>query len=448
MRRQILTLAAAAALVATACSSGGTTTPAPATASAATPAPTTAGTPAPSQASGAPSVAPSAAPSYITSDYGTIKPLKPAVDLSKVGGAGEGALNLIIWAGYAESGQNVPEYDWVSAFQTETGCKVTTKPGNTSDEMVTLMRQGGGSAYDGVSASGDATGRLIANGDVAPVDVTKMPGFGDVAAFLQDAPHYVVNGVHYGTPHGWGGNTLMYRTDKVTPAPTSWDVVFDPAKAAAYSGKITAYDSPIYIADAALYLKTHNAALGITDPYELTQDQLTAAVDLLKAQRPLVGKYWAAFSDEIDNFKNATTVVGTTWPYQYNTLKGENIPVAQVVPSEGMTGWADTWMMSAKAAHPNCMLKWMAWMLTPEVQAQVAEYFGEAPANPKACKYLDAVYASYGLKDFCKAYSVNDPAFYNSIAFWKTPLPDCGDSRGQTCVDYSVWTTKWTEVKG
>ncbi len=435
MRKQILALSAAAAVLATACSSGGAASPIASTAPSAATSPAT-------------SVAPSVAPSLIPSEYGTISPLKPAVDLSKVGGAGEGSLKLIIWEGYAENGQNVKEYDWVTPFEAETGCKVTTKTGNTSDEMVTLLRQGGGSSFDGVSASGDATLRLIANGDVAAIDPAQIPGFGDVAPFLQNAPHYVVDGKHYGTPHGWGGNTLLYRTDLVKPAPTSWDVVFDPAKAAAYKGKITAYDSPIYIADAALYLKAHKPELGITDPYELTLDQLNAAVDLLKQQRPLVGKYWGSFSDEIDNFKNATTVVGTTWPYQYNALKGENIPVAQVVPSEGMTGWADTWMMSSKAAHPNCMLKWMTWMLTPEVQTQVAEYFGEAPANPKACKYLDAGYGSYGLKDFCTAYNVNDPGFYNSIAFWKTPLPDCGDSRGQTCVDYSVWTQKWTEIKG
>ncbi len=375
-------------------------------------------------------------------------PLKPAVDLSKVGGAGEGALNLIIWAGYAENGANVPEYDWVTAFQAETGCKVATKMGNTSDEMVTLLRQGGGSTYDGVSASGDATGRLIANGDVAAIDPATIPGFGDIAPFLQNAPHYVVGGKHYGVPHGWGGNTLLYRTDSVTPAPTSWNVVFDPTASAPYKGKITAYDSPIYIADAAVYLKAHSPELGITNPYELTQPQFDAAVALLKAQQPNVGKYWAAYSDEIDNFKNGTTVVGTTWPYQYNTLLGEKVPVGSVVPSEGMTGWADTWMMSSHAAHPNCMAKWMAWMITPEVQAQVAEYFGEAPANPKACLYLNPAYGSYGLKDFCKAYGVNDPAFYGSISFWATPLADCGDSRGQTCVDYSLWTSAWTEIRG
>jgi putative spermidine/putrescine transport system substrate-binding protein len=438
-RRHLATTVATFALVVGACGGGATSAP---SAPPPTPAPATAAP------SAAPTVAPTPAPTLSGSAYGTMSPLKPAVDLSTVGGAGEGALNLIIWAGYAENGSNVKEYDWVTPFEAATGCKVETKIGNTSDEMVTLLRQGGGSVYDGVSASGDASNRLIANGDVAPVDPTQIPGFGDVAPFLQNAPHYVVNGIHYGVPHGWGGNSLMYRTDIVSPAPTSWNVVFDPATSAAYQGKITAYDSPIYIADAALYLKATNPGLGITDPYELTQAQLDAAVTLLKQQRPWVGKYWALYSDEIDNFKTGATVVGTTWPYQVNALKGESVAVESVVPTEGMTGWADTWMMSSKAQHPNCMLKWMAWMITPEVQAQVAENFGESPANPKACQYLDAAYGPYGLKDFCTLYSVNDPSYYGQIAFWKTPLADCGDTRGQTCTDYSVWTTRWTDIKG
>jgi putative spermidine/putrescine transport system substrate-binding protein len=444
MRRPFLTLAAAAALVAAACG-GGTATPAATPAgSAPSVAPSTPAS-APPAASGSAEAPSQAAASFSTGEYGTITPLKPAVDLSTVGGAGEGALNLIIWGGYAEDGSNVPEYDWVKPFEAETGCQVKTKIGNTSDEMVSLVHAGG---YDGLSASGDATLRLIANNDVAAIDPATIPGFGDVAPFLQNAPHYVVDGKHYGTPHGWGGNTLLYRTDMVNPAPTSWDVVFDPTAAQPYAGKITAYDSPIYIADAALYLKTHKPELGITDPYELTQPQFDAAVELLKQQRPWVGKYWSAFADEIDNFTNGTTVVGTTWPYQYNTLAASGVPVAQLVPSEGMTGWADTWMLTTKAEHPNCMLKWMAWMLTPEVQTMVAEYFGEAPANPKACKYLDAGYGSYKLADFCTAYSVNDPSFYNSIAFWKTPLPDCGTGGADPCIDYSVWTQKWTEIKG
>ena len=420
--RSMIATLATVGLIVSACSSTGTASSPPASA--------------PPASAGAPSV-PAGASAAPTSNLPTSI------------GAGEGELNLIIWPGYAEDGSNVKEYDWVHPFEkANPDCKVNVKPANTSDEMVTLMRQGGGTVYDGVSASGDATNRLIANGDVAEINPALIPDWNDIAPFLQSPAHNTVNGKHYGVSHGWGGNSLMYRTDLVKPAPTSWNVVFDPTASKSYQGKITAYDSPIYIADAALYLMAHQPDLAITDPYELTQPQFDAAVALLKAQRPWVAKYWSLYTDEITNFTDGATVVGTTWPYQVNTLKAAGVKAEAVVPSEGMTGWADTWMMSAKAKHPNCMYKWMGWMVTPQVQAQVAEYFGEAPANPKACAILDKTYGSYGVKNFCTLYHVNDTSFYSAIKFWKTPLQDCGDARGQTCVDYSKWSQAWTEIKG
>jgi putative spermidine/putrescine transport system substrate-binding protein len=395
------------------------------------------------------STAPSAAPTTAASaGTATQAPTATVAAAAPTVGPGEGTLNIIIWAGYAEDGSNVKAYDWVHPFEDQTGCKVNAKAADTSDQMVTLMRQGGGTVYDGVSASGDATLRLIGDGDVAAVDTSLFPDFANVAPFLQTAPHYVVDGKHYGVPHGWGGNSLMYRTDVVNPAPTSWDVVFDPTASKPYQGKITDYDSPIYIADAALYLKAHAPDLGITDPYELTQPQFDAAVNLLKTQHPWVGDYWSLYAKEIDNFTSKATVVGTTWPYQVNTLIGSSVPVASVVPSEGMTGWADTWMMSSHAQHPNCMLKWMGWMLTPHTQAEVAESFGESPANLQACPLLDQGVGDYALAHFCDAYHVNDQSYYGSIAFWKTPIASCGDTRGSTCIDYSVWTSKWTEIRG
>ncbi len=124
------------------------------------------------------------------------------------------------------------------------------------------------------------------------------------------------------------------------------------------------------------------------------------------------------------------------------------MPVEAIVPSEGMTGWSDTWMLSRYAKHPNCMLKWMAWMVTPDVQAQVAEYFGEAPANPKACDILNKGYGSYTIPNFCEAYHVTDQPFYSAISFWKTPIRDCGDTRGVTCIGYDQWVAGYTEVKG
>jgi putative spermidine/putrescine transport system substrate-binding protein len=347
---------------------------------------------------------------------------------------GEGALSLIAWPGYTEA-------DWVKPFEQETGCKVTVKPGNTSDEMVNLMRQQGGTLYDGVSASGDATNRLIANADVAPIDVSTFPEYDQVMRSLQAPPHNTVDGVHYGVPYMWGPNLLMYNTEVVTPAPTSWDVVFEADSP--YAGKITAYDSPIYIADAAMYLKAHRPELGITDPYELTQDQLDAAVELLKQQASMVGKYWAVYTDEIDGFVSGDMVVGTAWPVNWQYTKAENIPVEAIIPSEGVTGWADTWMMSANAPHPICMLKWMEYTLRADVQTQVAEFYGATPSNTASCDQLNA-----DLGEDAAAYHCGDDAFLSSVYLWKTPLPDCGDERGEVCADYSAWTNAWTEIRG
>ena len=373
---------------------------------------------------------------------GTSNSAQTGSNLPQSIGPNETALNLIAWTGYVESGKTDPKVDWVTPFTTATGCKINVKFADTSDEMVTLMRQGGGTQYDGVSASGDATNRLIAHGDVAEVNTNLIPDFKDVIQPLQSPRHNTINGHHYGVPYMYGPNVLMYNTSKVSPAPTSWKDTWETSSP--YSGKIAAYDSPIFIADAALYLKAHNKSLGITDVYELTTKQLDAAIALLKQQAPMVKKYWAATTDETDPFSSGDMVIGTAWPYQVSFLKSENKPVAAVVPSEGATGWADTWMMSAHAQHPNCMYQWMKWTETAAVQDQVAEFYGATPSNTKSCDLLRQHIGASADSD----YHCGDNTFLKNIALWKTPLQECGDGRGATCTDYTVWQQKWQEVRG
>ena len=357
-------------------------------------------------------------------------------------GKGEGALNLIAWTGYVESGKTDPKVDWVTPFEGQTGCKITVKFADTSDEMVTLMRQGGGTVYDGVSASGDATNRLIAAGDVAEVNTSLVSDFNDVMASLKSPKHNTVGGKHYGFPYMWGANVLAYNTTAVTPAPTSWDITWK--SDSPYKGKVTAYNSPIFIADAALYLKSHQPSLGITDLYELTQKQLDAAITLLKQQKSLIAKYWLATTDEIDPFTSGAIVAGTAWPYQVSVLKADHRPVAAVIPKEGVTGWADTWMLSSHAKHPNCMYQWMKWTMSPDVQTQVAEFYGATPSNAKSCTKLVKDIGDTANTD----YHCGDDAFLSKIGLWRTPLADCGDSRGKTCTDYSAWALRWQEVRG
>lgn len=361
----------------------------------------------------------------------------PAMEPLSVVGEGEGQLNLIAWAGYAEDGSNDPAVDWVRPFKQQTGCQVNVKIGNTSDEMVQLMRSG---QYDGVSASGDATLRLIYAGDVAPVNTDLVPNYETIAEFLKDQPWNSVDGQMYGIPHGWGANLLMYNVNVVRDAPNSWAAVFDDA--AKYRGRVTAYDSPIYIADAALYLSKTRPELGIEDPYSLTSEQLDAATELLKAQRENIGEYWSDYTKEVQAFESGTSVIGTTWQVIANTIgAGNKVQVNTVLPKEGSTGWSDTWMLSSKAAHPNCMYKWMDWIVSPEVNAQVAEYFGEAPAQTKACEHTTE-------KDFCDIYHATDAEFAAKIHYWTTPQTKCVDGSGETCTAYSEWVDKWQQIKG
>jgi putative spermidine/putrescine transport system substrate-binding protein len=275
---------------------------------------------------------------------------------------------------------------------------------------------------------------------VAPVNTDLLKNYADIEPFLKDQPFNSVKGQMYGVPHGWGANLLMYNTDQVSPAPTSWAAVFDDASQ--YKGKVTSYDSPIYIADAALYLMTAQPDLGIKDPYALDKDQLAAAVDLLKKQKDNVSEYWSDYLKEAQAFEKGDSVIGTTWQVIASLAQSDGASVEAVLPKEGSTGWSDTWMISSKAKDPNCGYAWMDYITSPAAQAAVAEYFGEAPANTKACALTTD-------KSFCDTYHAEDAAFASQIHYWTTPIEQCLDGRTDVkCTDYGDWTTAWTEIKG
>jgi putative spermidine/putrescine transport system substrate-binding protein len=347
-------------------------------------------------------------------------------------GAGEGQLNLIAWGGYVDK-------SWADPFTAATGCKINEKDAGSSDEMVSLMANGGGGQWDMVSASGDADLRLIYGGDVKPMNTALIPDWANFQAQFQGPAFNTISGIHYGISLQWGPNTLLYSTKKFPNAPTSWSVIYDQQ----YKGLITIPDNPIQIADAALYLSKTQPSLGIKDPYELTQKQFDATVNLLKQQQPLVKKYWAAIPDEETLFKSGDAVVGAAWPIMLSDLKAAGAPVADTIPSEGATGWVDTWMLATKAPHPNCAYLWTKWVSTPKVQAQQALSYGETPVNSLACAQMEAL--SPGT---CAAFHANAPgSYFDNIKFWKTPIAACGDGTN-VCMDYAKWQAAWTTIKG
>ncbi len=353
-------------------------------------------------------------------------------------GQGEGEVAIVAWPGYIERGESDKAYDWVTDFEKETGCKVTVKTAGSSDEMVSLMNGGG---FDLVTASGDASLRLIAGGTVQEVNTALVSGYDTIDPKLQNGAWHTVGGKHYGVPWQWGPNVLMYNQDVFENAPQSWSVVFEEQKlpdGKSNKGRVEAYYGPIYIADAALYLMAHKPELGIKDPYELTQPQFDAAVELLRGQRKLVTKYWSDAAAQVDDFTSEGVVASTSWAYQVNTLRSsKKVNVGMTIPQEGATGWADTTMMASSAPHPNCAYKWLAHSLTPKTQAGVAAWFGSVPSVPTACK--EEIIGEVGCRN-------NGSQLFSLIHFWKTPIKSCG-SAGGDCVAYKDWVAAYQSIQ-
>jgi len=354
-------------------------------------------------------------------------------------GTGEGELNLVIWAGYAERGDVDENFDWVTPFEEKTGCKVNAKEMTDSNNGVSLMQSG---EYDGGSFSGDATNRLMTAGIVAPVNTGLIPNYGSIFEGLKNKPHNSLDGVPYGVPHGRGPNLLMYNTDVVTEPQTSWDIVWNGG--ANGEGKVSVYDSSIYIADAALHLMQTNPDLGITNPYQLNEEQFNAAIDLLKQQRDAGALYWGTYSDQVASYDAGDVTTGTSWQFMANLLQAEDKPVEAVLPDEGSTGWSDTWMIASKAKHPNCMYMWMDHMASAEANGQATVWFGEAPTSQQACDYAETIAPGH-----CEQTHATDEAYYDKVWYWATPRADCADEdSATTCKTQDDWVAAWTELRG
>ncbi|MEL6124926.1 MAG: ABC transporter substrate-binding protein [Pseudomonadota bacterium] len=355
-------------------------------------------------------------------------------------GAGEGQLNIVAWPGYIERGETMEAFDWVTGFEAATGCMVNVKTANTSDEMVALMNEGG---FDLVTASGDASLRMIAGKRVQPVNTDLIPSWSTIDDRLKQAPWHFVDGKNYGTPYMWGPNVLMYSTEVFgdTP-PTSWSVVFeeqDLPDGASNVGRVQAYDGPIHVADAAMYLMTHQPELGITSPYELNLDQYNAALDLLRQQRKLVSRYWHDAFIQIDDFKNEGMAASGSWPFQVNLLQSDNAPIASIIPEEGVTGWADTTMMHVDSENPNCAYMWMEHTLSSNLMSDLSVWFGANPAVPAACTDGRGMQNAEG----CTKNGFDD---FEKVRFWQTPVTRC-ESQGE-CVPYYRWVSDYIGVIG
>ena len=341
----------------------------------------------------------------------------------------EGRLDLVVRPGFPTRLPTGP-------FTRQTGCEVSATHAPSPDLAAANALEGA----DGALGAGDVILRLADEGAVAPVHYSLVPGYRDVVPALRRQPWDTVDGLGYSVPQGRAPNLELFRSDYLPADTDSWAPIWSPSLA----GHISIYDSPIFIADAALWLGSRRPRLKITNPFELDGRQFALVARLLRHQRRNVGQYWnaATLRRQVASFAAGTSLVGSTWPRQVRLLGAQEppAPVTALVPREGSTGWADAWMISAHAKHPNCMYLWLDYVVSPVANARVAELFDEAPANLTACELM----ADPG---YCAAAHADDEQWWKAIRLWTVPQKDCGDSRGDVCKPWDDWSKAWQSIR-
>jgi putative spermidine/putrescine transport system substrate-binding protein len=335
--------------------------------------------------------------------------------------AAEARLDLVAFPGYAEAGGDDPRVNWVTPFVQATGCRVHVRTVRSSTELLDAVADG---RYDGVAAFGDVTQVLTGGGEVVPLNTALIPNYASVYPALKRLPQNSEGGRTVGVPHGRGANLLLWRTDRVRPAPAGWGVLFR----SRYAGRIGLYDAAITLAEAALHL-------GIRDPYELDAEQFLAVVRLAAQQKASVGVYWQDLTNALADYSGGNALVGEATPRLATLLRADEVPVRTAVPVGG-TARSASWMVLARLRHPGCMYRWLDYILSPKANAASARYLGEAPATPAACAYMN-----------CRAVHAGDEAWWSRLAFWRTPQHDCHDSRGRRCADWFEWSDAWAQIR-
>jgi putative spermidine/putrescine transport system substrate-binding protein len=314
-------------------------------------------------------------------------------------GSGEGRLDLVAFPGYAEAGGDDPRVNWVQPFVQQTGCKVHVRTVRSATELLDAVAHG---RYDGVAAFGDVTQVLTGGKEVDPIDTDRVPNYARVYPALKRLPQNLENGRVVGIPHGRGADVLLWRTDLVRRAPAGWDALFDPR----YAGRVGWYDSAETLVRTAIHLR-------VPSPYELRPAQFRRVVRIAAGN----------------------AIIGEASPRLAALLRADQVPVATSVPA-GSTARSASWMLLHGAKHPECMYRWLDYVLSAKPNAASARYLHEAPATPVACAYMD-----------CRSAHAADEAWWSRLSFWRTPQRDCHDARGETCVDWFGWSDAWARIR-
>ena len=284
-------------------------------------------------------------------------------------------LNLLVWEGYAD-----PSY--VRAFEEQNHCKVSASYMGSSDELVAKLRGGSSGNYDVVSPSSDVATMIATSALAAPLDLGKIPSYGQLSPQLTTLPLVRVKGDVYGVPFMWGPDPMIYDTTAFPQPPDTWNVMWDPK----LKGKISVWDdlSTVYMAAQVLgYDKPDPGHL-----YNLTDQELDAVKKKLIELKPNIRKMWSTGGELTNLFQNHEVVIAMGWPLMTNQLRKANFPVGETIPKENTTGWIDHLMITAGSENKELAYKFLEFMIESQTQKKVTGVTGYTPANPHAAQFM------------------------------------------------------------
>jgi len=284
-------------------------------------------------------------------------------------------LNLLVWEGYADP-------TFLGAFEGQYHCKITASYMGSSDELMAKLRGGSAGNYDVISPSSDVATSIAMAGLAAPLDLFKLPNYGQLSPQLTSLPLVRVKGQVFGVPFMWGPDPLIYDTTAFPQPPDSWSVFWDPK----YRGKISVWDdlSTVYMAAQVLgFDKPEPSQL-----YNLSDEQLEAVKKKLLELKPNVRKMWSTGGELTNLFQNHEVVAAMGWPLMTNQLRKINFPVGETIPKENTTGWIDHLMIAAGSENKELAQQFLEYMIGAEVQKKVTDITGYTPANPQAAQYM------------------------------------------------------------
>ena len=287
-----------------------------------------------------------------------------------------GELTFMVWEGYTDTLLTRP-------FEEACGVRVNATYMASSDHLVGRLRAGGGDTFDLISPSSDAASAILEGGLAQPIDLARVPSYGDLSTGFRRLAMVHREGAVYGVPWAFGPNPLIYDTTLVRTAPQSWGALWDPA----YRGKLTLQDDI-----ATLYMVAQ--VLGLDDPadpaklYNLTDEELGRVKAKMLELRPNVRTFWVTAGEVTGQFRAGEVVIGQGWPLMTNQLRQAGFPAGETIPSEGTTAWADHWMLTRGARNTDAAYAWLEYTARPFTHKLLFDATAYMVANPSAKSYM------------------------------------------------------------